>query len=217
MSAFGPWCSTRLARQASPLSRACLELRRRPWIVSSPTARRTRSAHAIFRRWRRWFAIEVVIEAVIAVAGLIAGVWMFVRGGSFLVVSGIATFVLVAATCALSAWARSAHAPRPDDPVPTRRRRGEAARVRACAARSSHDLGGSPAGMVFTAVMALARGLLTANPTLSGYVAIGAVQLMLAVWLAFAFLYYQGCSADLAKLDAIADSLHALTRPDPTR
>ena len=50
--------------------------------------------------------------------------------------------------------------------------------------------------MVFTAVMALARGLLTTDATLGGYVAIGAVQLMLAAWLAFAFRYYQTRSAD---------------------
>jgi hypothetical protein len=61
--------------------------------------------------------------------------------------------------------------------------------------------------MVFTAVMALARGLLTTDATLGGYVAIGVVQLMLAAWLVFAFVYYQRRSADVAKLDAIADSL----------
>ena len=157
-------------------------------------------------RWRRWFVLEVIIEAVIAVAGLIAGVLMIIRGGSFLVVSGVATLVLVAATCGLSAWARSAHAPRPDDPVQRAvavARQHASVRARLAAA----TIWGIAAGMVFTAVMALARGLLTSNATPGGYVAIGAVQLMLAAWLALAFLYYQRRSADLVKLDAIADSL----------
>jgi hypothetical protein len=55
--------------------------------------------------------------------------------------------------------------------------------------------------------MALARGLLTTEAALGGYVAIGVVQLMLAVWLAFAFRYYQARSAAFAKLDAIVAEL----------
>jgi hypothetical protein len=157
-------------------------------------------------RWRRWFVLEIVIEAVIAVAGVVAGVLMIVRGGSFLVIGGVATLVLVAAVCALSAWARSAHEPRPDDPI---HRAVSVARHHAYvrARLAAATIWGIAVGMVFAAVMALARGLLTENATLGGYVAIGAVQLILAAWLACAFLYYQRRSADLAKLDAIADSL----------
>jgi hypothetical protein len=66
---------------------------------------------------------------------------------------------------------------------------------------------GIAAGMVFAGVMALARALLTTEANLAGFAAIGAVQLMMAAWLAFAFRYYQSRAADLARLEAIANSL----------
>jgi hypothetical protein len=49
--------------------------------------------------------------------------------------------------------------------------------------------------------------LLTTEANLAGFAAIGAVQLMMAAWLAFAFRYYQSRAADLARLEAIANSL----------
>jgi hypothetical protein len=63
------------------------------------------------------------------------------------------------------------------------------------------------AGLVFAAAMALARGFLTAEATLAGYIGIGGVLLMLAGWLAFAFRYYQARSAALARLEAIAAAM----------
>ena len=62
-------------------------------------------------------------------------------------------------------------------------------------------------GMVFAAVMALARGLLSDTAALAGYIAIGIVQLGVAAWFAFAFRYYQARSAALARLDAIAAAM----------
>jgi hypothetical protein len=63
------------------------------------------------------------------------------------------------------------------------------------------------ASMVFAAAMALARGLLSETAALAGYVAIGGMQLALAVSLALAFRHYQTRSAALARLDAIAAEL----------
>ena len=57
--------------------------------------------------------------------------------------------------------------------------------------------------------MAFGRGLLTTEPKLAGFVAMGAVQLMLATWLALAFRHYRKRSADLARLDALAAELKA--------
>ena len=69
--------------------------------------------------------------------------------------------------------------------------------------------------MGFTAILSLARGFLSDTAALAGYVAIGAVQLGVAAWFALAFRYYQARSAALARLDAIAAALDAVTRGRP--
>ena len=83
--------------------------------------------------------LEVIIEAVIAVAGLIAGVLMIVRGGSFLVIAASRPSCSSPRLRAVGVGAQ-AHRRAPTTRS-ARRRRGEAARVRACAARRGHDLG----------------------------------------------------------------------------
>ena len=158
------------------------------------------------RRRRHWFTAEIAVEAVIAIAGLSVAAWTIARGGTFLVVSGIATCILVAVVCTLSARARMAPRPNLDDAVGRAvavAKQHVLVRVRLAAA----TIWGIVAGMVFAGFMALARALLTTEAHLAGYLAIGAVQLMLAAWLAFAFRYYQARSADLAKLESIADEL----------
>jgi hypothetical protein len=158
------------------------------------------------RRRRRWFAAEVVTGVIMSLAGLTAGIAMIVRGGTFLIVGGSATLLFVAAVGALSLWAQFLPKARPDDTVGHAvavARRNAFAGVRYAASMIWAGI----VGVVFAAAMALARGLLTAEAHLGGYVAIGGVLLMLAAWLAFAFRYYQERSAALSRLDAIADEL----------
>ena len=144
---------------------------------------------------------------------------MIVRGGAFLVVTrhrdlcvrrrGLRA-VGVGAQRARAAPRRSVNAPSPW--------RGS---TRACVCGSPRPRsGGSSAGMVFTAVMALAPRVVNHTSRRSaGYIAIGAVQLMLAAWFAFAFRYYQTRSADACETRrdrrlADADDPAAL-RPEP--
>ncbi len=157
-------------------------------------------------RGRRWAAVGIAVEALMAVAGFALSVWMVTRGGAFLVVAGVTAGLFTAATCALSVWARTVPRPNLDDPIGRAvavARRSVFVSVRVAAA----TIWALVVGQVFAAVMAFARALLTTEANLAGYVAIGGVQLMLATWLAFAFRHYQKRSADLAKLDAIAAQL----------
>ena len=100
------------------------------------------------RRRRRWFAVEIFVEGVIAVAGLSVAAWLIARGGERLVVGGIAICVFVAVVCALSAWARLAPRSNPDDAVGRAvavARQHAVVRVRLAAA----TIWGLVAGMVF--------------------------------------------------------------------
>jgi hypothetical protein len=158
------------------------------------------------RRGRRWLAIGVAIETIIAVLGLSAGVALLTRDGAFFLVTGIATITFVVLVCALSLWVWLLPRPRPEDAVE------HAVAVARQHARigvrhATATIWALVVGMVFSAVMALARGLLTESAALAGYIAIGAVQLMVAAWFALAFRYYQARSASLARLDAIAAAL----------
>lgn len=157
-------------------------------------------------RRRKWQAVELVVGLSFGLAGLAIGIAMILRGGAFLITGGVAACVFVAVVTALSLWAWLAPQPRDDEPVSRAlavARRNAQAGVRHAATM----IWATVAGILFTAAMALARGLLTTEANLSGYLAIGAVQLMLAAWLAFAFRYYQTRSAALARLDAIAAAL----------
>ena len=178
----------------------------RVWKSLPPKAEPVTIELERLRRRRHWFAAEMVVEGVIAIAGLSVAAWSIARGGAFPVVSGIAICVFVAVVCALSAWARMAPRSHPEDAVGRAvavARQHAVVRVRFAAA----TIWGLVAGMVFSAIMALARGLLTSEANLTGYIVIGAVQLMMAAWFAFAFRYYQTRTAALARLDALADEL----------
>jgi hypothetical protein len=158
------------------------------------------------RRRRKWLAAEIGGSSIIGLAGLGAGIALIVAGGTFFVIAGIATCVFVAAVGTISLWALRALPPRPEDAVAHAvavAQRNARAGVRQAAAM----IWGVVVGLVFAAFMMLARGLLTTEATLAGFVAVGSVLLMLAGWLALAFRYYQARSAALARLDAIAAAL----------
>jgi hypothetical protein len=178
----------------------------RLWKSLPPQAAPVAAELERLRRRRGWSTLGTAAEALIALAGLGMALWLLTQGGAFFVVAGAATIVFVAVVCALSAWARMAPRPNAADPV-----------AQAVAAARRHALLGVRfaaatiwaivAALVFSAVMAFGRGLLTTDAQLAGFIALGAVQLMLAVWLACAFWYYGTRSAALAKLDAIAAEL----------
>lgn len=158
------------------------------------------------RRRRRWLVAAALVETVIAIAGLYAGIALITRGGVFFVVTGVATCIYVALICALSLWVWRMPRPRPEDAV----------EHAVAAARQHARIGVRHAtamiwalvvAMVFSAAVALGRGFLTENAALEGYIVIGAAQLLVAAWFAFAFRYYQARSAALARLDAIAAEL----------
>jgi hypothetical protein len=161
---------------------------------------------ARLRRWRKWRVVAGASEALIAVGGLIVGITLIGAGEPFLTAAGVATCVFVVAVCALSLSVWLTPQPRLDDAVEhavaTARPHAHVG-VRHAAALVWAFL----ASMAFAAVMALARGLLSETAALAGYVAIGGMQLALAVSLALAFRYYQTRSAALARLDAIAAEL----------
>jgi hypothetical protein len=178
------------------------------WKSSPQRAEPVVAELARLRRWRRWRVVAASSEVLIGVGGLIAGVVLIRAGDSFLTVAGVATCVFVVVVCALSLSVWLTPRPRPDDAV----------EQAVAAARQHAHVGvrhaaaliwGVLVSMVFAAAIALARGLLTDTATLSGYVAVGGMQLVLAVSLALAFRHYQARSAALARLDAIA---HELTR-----
>lgn len=178
----------------------------RLWKSEPPQPPPVADELARLARRRKWRAAELVVGSAIALAGLAAGIAMILAGGLFLVAGGIATCVFVATVCALSLWASLAAKPRADEAV---------SHTLAAARRNARDgirhaaamIWATVAGMLFTAAMALARGFLTSEAHLGGFVAIGTVQLMLAGWLALAFRHYQARSAALARLDALAAAL----------
>jgi hypothetical protein len=161
---------------------------------------------ARLRRWRRWRFVSGASEALVALGGLIVGGTLVAAGETFLIVAGVATWLFVLVVCALSLAVWLTPQPRPEDAVEhalATARRHAAFGVKYAAAL----IWGLVASMVFSAAMALARGLLSDTAELDGFVAIGAVQLAVAAWLAVAFRYYQARSAALARLDAIAAAL----------
>ena len=158
------------------------------------------------RRRRRWLILAAAIETLIAVAGIVAGAALIVRGGTFFVVSGIATCVFVVMVCALSLWVWKLPQPRPEDAVEHAlavARQNARIGVR----RATALIWGLVAALLFCAAMALARGFLTDAAELAGFVVIGVAQLVIAAWLALVFRYYQARVAALARLDAIAAAL----------
>jgi hypothetical protein len=158
------------------------------------------------RRWRKWRVVSGSSEVLIAIVGLVVGISLIGAGEPFLTVAGLATCLFVVAICALSLSVWLMPQPRLDEAV-----------ERAVATAQQHARVGVRhaaalvwaflASMVFAAAMALARGLLSETAPLTGFVAIGGIQLALAVALALAFRHYQARSAALARLDAIAAEL----------
>ena len=178
----------------------------RLWTSLPPQAAPVTAELERLRRRRGWSAVGIGVETLLALAGLAVAIWLLTQGGAFFVVVGVATIVFVAAVCALSAWARMAPRPNAADPVARAvavARRQALLGVRFAAA----TIWAIVAALVFSAVMAFGRGLLTTEAQLAGFVALGAAQLVLAVWLACAFWYYGARSAALARLDAIAAEL----------
>ena len=158
------------------------------------------------RRRRRWLVISTGTEVTIAIAGLGVGIALITHGDLFFVVSGLATCIFVTVVSALSLWVWRLPRPRPEEAV---EHAVAVARqhARVGVRRATSMIWATIAGLVFAAIMALARAFLTAEAHLVGYLAMGSVLLMLAAWLAFAFRYYQERSAALARLDAIAAEL----------
>ena len=178
----------------------------RLWQSLPPQAEPVTAELERLRRRRGWSAAGIAVETLIALAGLGMALWMLLQGGAFFIVSGVGTIVFVAVVCALSAWARMA--PRPDVADPVARAVAVARRQALLGVRfAAATIWAIVAALVFAAVTALGRGLLTTEATLAGYVALGAAQLVLATWLAFAFWYYRARSTALTKLDAIAAEL----------
>lgn len=158
------------------------------------------------RRWRKWRVVSGFSEVLIAAVGLMVGISLIGAGEPFLTAAGVATCVFVVAVCALSLSVWLMPQPRLDDAVAhavTTARAHAHVGVRHAAALVWAFL----ASIVFAAAMALARGLLSETAPLTGYIAIGGMQLALAVALALAFRHYQARSAALARLDAIAAEL----------
>lgn len=178
----------------------------RSWKSSPQQSAPVAKELARLRRWRKWRVVAGASEVLIAIGGLIVGITLIGAGEPFLTAAGVATCVFVIAVCALSLSVWLTPQPRLDDAiehaVATARQHARVG-VRHAAALVWAFL----ASMVFAAAMALARGLLSETAALAGYVAIGGMQLALAVSLALAFRYYQARSAALARLDAIAAEL----------
>jgi hypothetical protein len=143
---------------------------------------------------------------LIAIAGVAVGIALLRAGNTFSTVAGIATcgFVVTVGALSLSVWL--ARRPRPEDAVE---------QALATALQHAHVgvrhaasiVWALAASMVFAATMALARGWLSETPGRDGYVAIGGIQLAVALSLALAFRYYQARRAALARLEAIVAAL----------
>jgi hypothetical protein len=158
------------------------------------------------RKRRKWLAVEIVVNSIMALVGLGVGIALISNGDTFFVASGIATCAFVAAVCSIALWGLRAPKALPEDAV------GHALGVarrnaRAGVRHAASMIWAAVVGIVFTAFMCLARAFLTTQASLAGFVAVGGVLLMLAAWLAFAFRYYQARSATLTRLDAIAAAL----------
>ena len=178
----------------------------RVWKSSPQQAEPVTKELERFRRGRKWLPVNLVVQAIIALAGLGVGVGLVARGGTFHVVAGSATCAFVAIVCALTLWAwLTAPQPRPEDAV---RHAVAVARqhARVTVQQATAMIWALVAGLVFAAAMALARGFF-GEATPGGYVVIGGIQLMLAAWFGVAFRYYRARSADLSRLEAIAAAL----------
>ena len=179
----------------------------RLWTSLPPQAAPVAKELLHMRTMRMWMLVGAAGEVLTALAGFAAGIWFIARGGAFFALMGAATIAFTAVVSALSIWARMQRRARLDDAV---------AQAVADAVRSARTgvrmaaatIFGICAGMGFTAILALGRGLLARDVVnAGGYIAIGIVELWLMLWLLFAFLYYRKRSADLARLESIAASL----------
>lgn len=178
----------------------------RVWKSGPPPAAPVAAELERLGRGRRWAVAGIALEIAMALAGVAVGMALLTRAGAFHVVTGIATLMFVAVTCALSFWARRVPQSRADDPVSRAlgaARRHAQVSVRLAAATIWALVGAN----VFSAAMLIARATLTADATLAGYGAVGVIQLFIAAWLALAFRHYRKRSADLAKLEALAAEL----------
>ena len=179
----------------------------RLWTSLPPQAAPDAKELLHMRTMRMWMLVGAAGEVLTALAGFAAGIWFITRGGAFFALMGAATIAFTTVVSALSIWARMQPRARLDDAV---------AQAVADAVRSARTgvrmaaatIFGICAGMGFTAILALGRGLLARDVVnAGGYIAIGIVELWLMLWLLFAFLYYRKRSADLARLESIAASL----------
>jgi hypothetical protein len=178
----------------------------RVWKSSPQQAEPVAKELERFRRGRKWLPVNLVVQAIIALAGLGVGVGLVARGGTFHVVAGCATCAFVATVCVLALWAwLTAPQPRPEDAV----RHAVAVaqqHARVTVQQWVATIWGLIAGLVFAAAMAFARGFF-GEATPGGFVVIGGIQVMLAAWFGLAFRQYRARSADLARLEAIAAAL----------
>ncbi len=159
------------------------------------------------RRWGWWSHVYLAGEVVTAVAGFAAAGWLLWRGGTFSIVTGLATALFVVAVSAASLWARLLPHARLDDPVmqsvATALRRVEFG-VRL--ARGT--LWSVCAALAYLAVLAIVINVYgDARELARGYVAIAIALVWLAVVLAGTLIYQKRREGDLARLKAIEASL----------
>ena len=179
----------------------------RLWTSLPPEAAPVAKELRHMRTMRMWMLVGAAGEVLTALAGFAAGIWFIARGGAFFALMGAATIAFTTVVSALSIWARLQRRARLDDAV------AQAAADAVRSARTGVRMAAATifsicAGMGFTAILALGRGLLARDVVnAGGYIAIGIVELWLMLWLLFAFLYYRKRSADLARLESIAASL----------
>jgi hypothetical protein len=159
-------------------------------------------------RARPWWIVGSLAEVVIAAGGVAVGVWLMARGDWLGLSVGAVTILYTFAIGAVSLRARRVARIRLDDPV------AQAVADSVRNARLGVQMGAATihamsVAMAFTAAVAIARSLLAPvapAAAAAGYIAIGAANLVLALWLLLAFRYYKR-SADLARLEAVAASL----------
>jgi hypothetical protein len=169
---------------------------------ASPVARELER----MRKQRVWWLIGTVIEIAVATAGIAVGVWALTRGHLLGVSTGASTIVFTLVVSALSVRARKVPRARLEDPV------AQAVADSVRYARRSVQLAAATiwavgAGIGFAAAICIVRGLLGPDATAAGYIVIGIVNTALMLWLFLAFAYYRKRSTDLARLEAIANSL----------
>jgi hypothetical protein len=178
----------------------------RLWRSLPPKAAPAAEELQRLRRWR-WGSLALIVgDGVMTIVGLIAGAWLLTRGGHFAVLLGMATIAMVVVAAGLSWWARSIHQVRLDDPV------AQAVAVAVRRARIGVRLAVATQwavcmGLAFTAFVTLVRALDARTDTGVGFMAVAVTQIWMAVCLAGAILYHRKRTADLARLEALADSL----------